>query len=138
MAVVAADIRQPKGHIEPELFPALYVTPNDFTALDARLTQYITEGAAKAAAVVDAAAKDEATKHWAYYRAYYAIYLRYLGMANSSDIPNKSAVTHDPSQADAWLALAMGELDKFTAIIPPVETPPANPPTASLANQFSW
>lgn len=135
MSVVAADLKQPKGHLERALFPS----DADDTAFDLRLTGYIADGVARVAEFSIVENVDAATTAWAYYRAYYTIGQRLLAQERSATIEGQGSNRFEQKQADGFFALAAQWKATFEGLIPDATAPvPAAVPSASLTNEYRW
>lgn len=135
MAVTYADILQPIGEIEPELFPHIKVLGD----LQARITQYLAEGATKAADLaIPAASVDEATLHWGYYRAYLAVYQRLIATPAEARNDGQGSRKYEGRQAEAFLELANQHKDIFDGLVPPATATTVGRDSASFRHRLAW
>lgn len=94
MAITAEDLIQPTGELEPAWFPA-----DDEAAFEERLGAYIAEGAEASAEAEDT---DAATRAFAYWRAYEAVYLRLSGSPASVGIVGHLNRQYTQAQVQAF------------------------------------
>ncbi len=107
MPVTKADLKAPKGEIEPAWFPAGDV--------DDRLDAYIADGEARAASVAESV-RDAYVKAWAYHRAYKAVHMLLSGGPGEVKLDSgRTNYKYSPEQiaafaarADYWFGIAEG------------------------------
>lgn len=137
MAVTAPDLTAPAGELDRAiLFPA-----DDAGAFTARLTAYLAQGEAKAAAITDADTKDAAVTAWAYYRAYDAVATRMLAEPATQDFADAGGIGFTGEQLAGMQALAAtkrAEFDGLVADAEAVQAPGAHLPSASASNDVTW
>lgn len=133
MAVKAEDLLAPAGELEPDLFPN-EVKGTDRAPLLTRLSTYIADAVAKGSP------SDEATKAWAYHRAYRAVYISMSANPIKADEAGQGSATFDKTQADRFLALSNEWLAVWEDLIGevPEEKPTGFPGTQSQRANFSW
>lgn len=137
MPLLAADVREPKGHVSTALFPA-----DDAAALDARLTAYLAEAYARPAVAALAAGtqQDEAAAAWVYARAFRAAYNERIASALQKSVDGSGSSAYSDAQldkiadeADRWLRV----YDERTADTG-VATGHGVPATRSHSINFRW
>lgn len=135
MAIAAIDLQQPKGHLDPKLFPGL-----DQTAFDAMLTEYIAQATSRASALnVDSADVDAYVEATAYCRGYTRVAQRLLATPTSAGIEGEAQRQYDVRQAEGFQRIADGWCAKADALIPPDETPNApERSSGTLRNRPVW
>lgn len=133
MAVAPNDLRAPKGKVEASLFPG-----EASAALDERLQAYIDDGAAKSSALTGAA-KDAATKAWAYHRAFDAVFIRLANQPQSVSLADQGSKSYGAKQAEYFKQLAEQYGDEFSMLVVGTATvESALPPTTFTANRIVW
>lgn len=134
MAVTYVDILQPKGEIEPQLFPHLTLAD-----LQTRITQYLAEGATRAADLaIPAVSVDTATLHWGYYRTYFAVYQRLSATPSEARNDGQGSRKYEGRQAEAFLELANQHKDAFDGLIPPASSVVPGRETSSFRHRLAW
>lgn len=112
MAVVPADLRAPKGEIEPAFFPK-----EDEAALDARLSAYIEAATAALPAGLAAETADAGVTAYAYYRAFRAVWLRLSAAPSSMSFNDQGSRSFTASQIDNFRAASESYLEAWNAIL---------------------
>lgn len=113
MPITYVDLLEPKGPVDPAMFPK-----DDATALHARLTAYVNDGYARAADVLDPTLQDEAAARWARFRAYTAVANRKNLEATSMNLADQGGKAFAAGQAKYYADLAAGELADFRELVP--------------------
>ena len=133
MPLTHANILQPGGDVEPKLFPHLTQS-----ALESRITSYLTEGATRAADLaVSSTDVERYTLAWAYYRTYFSIYIRLKGTPAKAAIDGQGDRSYDAKQAQAFLDLANDWKAIADGLVPPEDaTTAARPETASFPHRI--
>lgn len=130
------DLRSPTGDLGDSLFPG-----ESSGDLDTRLQGYIDEGEAKAtAAGVDVADLEDAVKAWAYYRAYYTVYVRMLNAPSSVEMQGQGSKAHLWSQIEAMGKLADTALAGYRDLLPPaaLNATMTFPPSGAVPNDYAF
>jgi len=141
--ITHTDLLQPKGELEYELFPHLG-TPGgelDRAAIEARLDEYCDEAYARAASLsLESGDYDGYAVHWAYFRAYFAVYQRLIATASEARIDGQGSRKYDPKQATAFLALAEQHKAEAEALVPETTdtAAPDVPPSSSFRHRVEW
>ena len=136
MAVLWSDLLVPDGELEEGWFP-----DDDVTALEDRLTGYITRAEAKAADITDPDEQDEAVTAYAYHLAYTAIWARMSGDPSNAAIVNEESVAYSPQLVNNFKILADEKLAEFEELVPPMVddvVATAIPPTMSTPVVYGW
>jgi hypothetical protein len=79
--LLARDLLEPKGEIALNLFPA-----ETADQIEARASVWLAEGFVRSSAL-SGAARDDAARQWAYYRAWNAVYTRLISLPSSVTVP---------------------------------------------------
>lgn len=128
MAVVAEDLKSPKGEFTIEMFPEL---EGDIGLFDAKLDGYIEAGKVQAAAISlsdPSAAFDRATKAWATLQGVTDIYNRMLTTPISVEMKDKGQAAFSATQFNLWAAKVAKYQAEFESEITLVSSaPPARP-----------
>jgi hypothetical protein len=135
----ASDLLYPKGELEAAvLWPGV-----DPTVVVGNLEEHLTEGYAKAAAITDAATKDQAARQWAYAKAYGGVYRRILALpstVSTSDEGSSSYLLTQMEHIGELAEAAMAEFDRIlaeaTVIVEDVILAPRS--SASVPVQFAF
>lgn len=117
MAVVPNDLKVVGGG---KLEPGLMFPDETTVVFDARLQKYIDEAVAKAAVagLPTQAAKDAATKQWAYHRAFEAQFIRLSSTPASVTLNDQGAASFLQQQIQNFKDLAVDALDQFEELTP--------------------
>lgn len=137
MAVTAADLVAPAGELETNLFPG-----ESLAAGGGRLDEYIAEATALIAALPsppdDA---DQATKAWAYHKAYRAVYIRMSADPQRASLDDQGSEQFDIRQADRFLALSREwrkNWDRMVSTETEAEGPTLGGGTGAVSTEFFW
>lgn len=131
-----SDLLAPKGDISVSLFPN-----EDGDAIETRLTGYIEEATAVAAAAGIAAGNlDDAIKAYAYYRAYHAVYVLLLADPAKQSFDQQGSTESVWEQIKGFDNLSNEHLAAYRTLIPVTTgtTPEILPPTTSLPTSFTF
>ena len=142
--IKGADLIAPTGKIEgASMFPGA-----SSTDLAKRLQSYLDEGAKKAESItnadaaIQAATREEAAVHWAYYRAYEAIFLRMNASPSSWSVQGDGTASFTATQIANFENLMRTEFDAYLELIPATaggETADARrPASTTIPNRFVW
>lgn len=143
MPLTHADLLQPTGPLEPQLFPHLdaALSPSPPISLEDYLDGYLAEGYTRANDyTVAAGSHDTYARAWSLYRAYFAVYQRLIATASEARIDGQGSRKFDHRQAQAFLELANGYKAEADALVPVdlEPAPPAHPPSASFRHRQEW
>jgi hypothetical protein len=121
-----ADLLAPRGLVESSLFPG-----EDAATLEARLQAYIDEGERNTGV-------EDAVKAWAYYRAFYAAYVRLTSQPSTRRFDDQGQSSYLVTQIQNVLAEAERWKAVYDGLVSPVvEVRPASG-THSVDNTYSW
>lgn len=133
MAVAPADLKSPIGKIDSAFFPG------EATAeLDARLQQYINEAIARIDGDLAGTELDDATKLWAYYRAFEAVHLRMIATPASVSIQGEGSVAYTAAQIASFGTAASDYLSAFNATLEAETQSAASIPSGSVATRVTF
>lgn len=111
MAVTTDDLKVPDGNLASEMFPNI----NDF---DAALQAWIDDGSSRSSSHgLSGDDADDATKEWAYHRAYLTIYLRISSDPVDVDLEDQASRRYELAQAKEFKALADEHKDRFEILV---------------------
>lgn len=133
MPVVAADLLDPKGPLQPALFPS-----DDSTALTTRLTGYISQNTT-ATGNLTGTTLDQTVTEYALYKAYSAVRTRIMSNPADVSFEGEGAQKYSDFQLEEISRWADQHLANFQAIVAgtgAVEAP-LLPPTMSTENIVS-
>jgi hypothetical protein len=122
--IMPADLLAPLGSLEEETFG---LTSSD---LNARLQQYIADGASRATS-------DEAVLAWAYYRAYSAAAEIWASQPASGSLQGLGSVAVGGGQYKYFASKAAEYLDRFTGLTA-VSSVSSKKTTQNTATTFVW
>jgi hypothetical protein len=109
-----ADLIAPTGKVEgSSMFP-----DDSSTALVTRMQAYLDEGYRRAQSVDDVSDKDDAARHWAYHRAFEAVFLRLASSPSSVTVQGDGSASYTASQIDHFRNLSQDELALHLELIP--------------------
>jgi hypothetical protein len=141
--IKGADLIAPKGKVEAaSMFPGAAETD-----LAKRLQSYLDEGYKKSESIVDtdanvqAARRDDAASHWAYYRVYEAVFLRMSASPTSWTVQGDGSASFTATQIANFERLMNDELAAHLALIPSDDggvIEDRQPRTQSIANRVVW
>jgi len=128
MAVDGTDLISPVGEIDLSLFP-----DDDENSLPERLDGYLTEAEGKESGV-----SDEGKKHWAYYRAYRAIFIR-LSSTASARFDDQGDIRYSDKQIENFNTLAEKHLTLWEEAIATTDASSRNlSPSAAVTTKVAY
>jgi hypothetical protein len=133
--MIASDLIQPKGEIEPDLFEA--DDPGGDTT--ERVTEYLSQAEEAAGSISDADTKDKAIAAYVYYRTFLA-FSRILRSMPEEHKEGDGSRRYAKSQADSFEGTALTYKAQFDAYLADVagEIPATSPATISVPVEFVW
>lgn len=130
----SADLIQPKGELEPSLFPS-----DKGDSLGTRLDLYLTQAYGSMPLALTEGVKDKAAAAYAYARAYRAIYIRLAGDPTIVVMTDQGSKTYTKEQIAAFATLAEEKQKEYIALIAPASTTSGESPKhASVSAQFRF
>lgn len=136
MPIFAADLTAPAGLVEGAFFPN-----EESNTLADRLTGYLTEGYARAAASdADIETHDEAARQWAYHRVFLQVYLRLSASPSQLDVEGKGSHQYLMSQINNFKKMSDDALVAHQNLLLPLTTARSTStrPSHTVRNSFSW
>lgn len=137
MTLVAADLLNPAGEIDAELFYPGIASGDVTTKLNAYLTQGYTRAAALMVLSTDT---DEFARLYSYYRSFSDVVNRLTLTPASSSIGGDVSMSFLQTQINSWIAKANGWQTQYLALIPldPNSTAAAPGVSQSIAAEFTF
>lgn len=134
MAVLAENIKTPKGRIPPELFPEL-----KGQAFDDQLTSWIDDAELLTVGIADVAKRDKATVQWVYYRAFDSAYTKALATPISQSTEDAGSFSFNMQQIERLKELRDNAYDAYFVLNPTVTAVVATPRTGgAVKTVITW
>jgi hypothetical protein len=138
MAVEPADLIDPKGDVDPTMFPK-----DDGAQLLLRMKGYLDRAIVliTAAGVTDVTIGDPAARAYAYYLANDAVYRRLSASPLALNMTDQGSRSRSQAQIDSFRDAALRYLAEFTGLVPesPATLTDLSPPgSMAVRNQYIW
>ena len=131
MAVKPSDLMEPRGLVTPDMFPE---DSKDDNKLSERLAVYIQEGESNQSGTP----LDTATKAWAYYRAFLAVYNRMSALPQSVSANEEGGHMFVQVQAERFKTMSEEYYAIWTNLIDDEVPIHSSAPFGSVKTVFTW